>query len=780
MAKKPNTVLRLIVPAIGTLIAVFIAYSVFKQSSPQTPVQQPGGLQGGQATPQAQGQPPLAAEPESELTTASAQDAPALPQAGPASAGASAQPATVPLDAVLAAETYPDEPVPAPLGTPAGESMLFIEFSRYGGGIESIRLTDEFVSVEAQAAAASGAPVLAENLVQVQTERVDPVNNFLLTPFVVQGIEVGGRFVGLVSGGEDGTAPVWRSTGPGTFEAYVTIDGQRAVRVERRFSVPTGSHTIELAQSVENLTDVPYAVRLYMLGPVEMTREAEGYGGDRRRVRFGYLANTAQDPGREYVLSDDYLWPRNKALGDREDASGLYAVQSDIWPNRESLRRDRELVWAGLTTRYHGVVVRPAGGDDATQKSIAPVAETVDRVLLNRSTGEPMALRLVSPRVLVAANSSADLSAAIYAGPLSKRSIRTEPGGRAFGLDGLVVYNFGGPCGFCTFPVLTNLLLWILLNLHSVTFDWALSIILLVVVVRSCLHPITRWSQIKIQIFGKQMQGLAPKQAKIKEKYGDDPKQMQAEMAKLWREEGINPAGLLGCLPMFLQSPVWIALYATLYFSIELRQEPAFFGVFQQIGGWTFMGDLSEPDRAIPVPRFDIPLLSSFMGPITGVNFLPVLLGVVFYAHQKYLTPTSSVALTPEQEQQQKIMRVMTVFLFPVIMYNAPSGLALYFITNSLLGIVESRWIRSSAEKKGLLDLDQIRAKAQARKAGKPGGGFMARLQQVAEEQQRRREAIQRNPNQPAPGTGKRSQAKYGKPSTPGSEPPPNRFKKKK
>ncbi len=132
-------------------------------------------------------------------------------------------------------------------------------------------------------------------------------------------------------------------------------------------------------------------------------------------------------------------------------------------------------------------------------------------------------------------------------------------------------------------PGLTGPLLALLHLLHDITFDWALAIILLVVCVRSVLHPITRWSQLRMLVFGKQMQGMAPKQKAIQEKYKDDPQRLQQEMAKLWREEGISPAGFLGCLPMFLQSPVWIALYAMLYFTIDLRHEPAFFGVFQKI-----------------------------------------------------------------------------------------------------------------------------------------------------------------------------------------------------
>jgi len=164
----------------------------------------------------------------------------------------------------------------------------------------------------------------------------------------------------------------------------------------------------------------------------------------------------------------------------------------------------------------------------------------------------------------------------------------------------------------------------------------------------------------------------------------------------------VNYAGMLGCLPMFLQMPIWVALYAMLYFSFDLRHEAAFFGVFQTVSGgsWSFLADLSSADHFIDFGTvlFSLPLFGS----VSGFNLLPILLGVVFFLQQKYLTPPPSPNMTPEQLQQQKIMKVMMVVMFPVLMYNAPSGLSLYFITNSTLGILESRYIRSHVDKEDL------------------------------------------------------------------------------
>ena len=85
---------------------------------------------------------------------------------------------------------------------------------------------------------------------------------------------------------------------------------------------------------------------------------------------------------------------------------------------------------------------------------------------------------------------------------------------------------------------------------------------------------------------------------------------------------------------MFLQMPVWVALYALLYFMFDIRQEPAFFGFFQIIGEWPFLADLSAADHFFG--EFDEPF-QFFLWNITGINILPILMGAIFYVQQKYM-----------------------------------------------------------------------------------------------------------------------------------------------
>jgi YidC/Oxa1 family membrane protein insertase len=642
-----------------------------------------------------------------------------------------------------------------PLGSEdrAGPWSMRVDFIPLGAGIRAITLAQHFETVRQQ----THVIVQHENH-YIAPPPADPTQARPLTeviaPCSAVFIEINGQLINLLGTYEDPVhgwvgEPVWVEVAPGHFEASI-VDGEdrRVARLIRQYELDPGSYVLRLRQWVQNLTDHPLDVKWIQFGPIDLDRDVMGYGGDRRRVRFGYLLRPEAQRGDPTVAASDYIWDRtpqacmffwasNDLLGQKLPGTVMYEVIRTIWPNRRSQDRGHRLVWTGMTNRYFGAALHPLlPGDVHPDQKVFTAAAVVDRVLLQRWVDQNgtwvydpvMVLRTTSDPRTIAAGEHTDLSMALYAGPLSRSLLRQHPSAAASGLRDLVVYNFGGPCAPCTFGFLTSALLNLLLFLHHyLVFDWALAIIVLVVIVRSLLHPVTRWSQIRLQRFGKQMQDMAPKQKKLQEKYKDDPKRMTEEMRKLWREEGINPAGMLGCVPLLLQTPVWIALFAMLFFAFELRQEAAFFGVFQWIGGgWLFLGDMAEPDRFYDFGRnlFWLPLLND----IRSFNILPLLLGVVFFIQQKYLAPPTTAPLTPEQQQQQRMIKVMMVVLFPLFMYNMPSGLTLYFIVNSSLAIVESKWIRKHIEKHKLLDVKKPMIKP---------GGFLARLQELAEERQR-------------------------------------------
>lgn len=171
--------------------------------------------------------------------------------------------------------------------------------------------------------------------------------------------------------------------------------------------------------------------------------------------------------------------------------------------------------------------------------------------------------------------------------------------------------------------------------------NYGLCIILLTVCVKLLLLPLS----IKQMDSMKKMQAIQPQMKAIQEKYRKEPQKAQQELGKLYKTHGVNPMG--GCLPMFIQFPIFIALYQVLMNLVEMR-------------GASFMGinDLSQPNW-----------------------FLVLLMGASMLAQQK-LTPTSG-------DPKQARMMMMLPIVFTVMFWNFPAGLVLYWLTNNVLTIVQ-------------------------------------------------------------------------------------------
>ncbi|MSR29777.1 MAG: membrane protein insertase YidC [Phycisphaerales bacterium] len=651
---------------------------------------------------------PEVAAPMTAAASAAPTAAPAAVQVAPVAtppAVAAAPVAVVPSGVTLVARA-PSVPsaTPTALGSldPARDRM-WIEFAPNAAGISKITFSDFWISAADRLAAIDH----AEDIVSGANQVTPLPSNSQRYALVAQGtiaritvpmlamhsIEVDGARVSLFGS-------VWSERAPGSFETtLVDPSGVIHFRILRSFTVRTGEgdgYDLLLSQSVENLDGSPHAIRLVQYGPGELSQD-QGEMMDIRRFQFGYLFNVARDPTQSSVITHDAVTYRSDVL------KAAQAGQYELWPSAIQKEQQQSISWFGTTNRYFSVAVHaPMPASSATpSKSAASAIEQV-RVAI----GDPSALdpagaptvftELHSPLLSVAPGARADFSLGAFVGPLDRAILRGDAPYSLLEMAGLIVYQMGGCCSWCTFAWLANIMVVFLDFLHDyVVFDWGLAIVVLVLAVRLLLHPISKKSQVQMQRLSRGMAELKPELDALKSRYGDDPKRMQQEQMRLYREKGVNPAGCLGgFLPTFLQMPIWIALYAVLYLAFELRQQPAFFGIFQLPGGWKFLGDLSAQDRFIPLPWS----VNLYLFTFTSVNLLPLLMGGVFYIQQKYMTPPTTVKLSPEQEQQQKMMRIMTVVMFPVMLYTAPSGLTLYIMTSTLVGIWESKRVRRHVE----------------------------------------------------------------------------------
>jgi YidC/Oxa1 family membrane protein insertase len=768
MPSQPNRVVRLLVPIAIGILGGFLVWAVFTKTKPAQPAPS-------QPAPEAQAATPAAGDATAVPASTEASTQPSsTPQAPAAQPTANATPAPTPTTNPIAS---PEPSVPiaslsakvfaAPSAALTVESDdVLVALSPVGGGVERITLKNRFDTIRKQ----------SQIIVQNAPES-SPGLPSLMVPFAAVEVEV----TLPTPAGQAAPAPIrvplyantagvhWRTTETaGELEAII-IDqrGGEVLRVVRSFTAD--GYNVDIRQRIENLSGLPLSARMTQYGPIDPPLDNIAYGGDMRRLRFGAMMPQNLDPAQRSVTGDYHIEWRRNALAEIEplfnsDGTPLLGPDgkqlkgyvplsqtSKRWPDETATSEGQHLVWMGLTSRYWGIAAGPLSAPDATgsAKQLAWVESVHTHV--PGGTGTIMGLMLrgkalpLAPTGLAGSSQQADMR--LFAGPLDRSLIASDAWRASVAMKDLVIYNFGGPCGPCTFQGLANSLLGLLRFLHnSVFFDWAMAIIMLVVIVRTLLHPVTKWSQIRMARFGKQMGAIAPKQKELQEKYKSDPAKLREETARLWSQEGVSPTGMLGCIPMFLQMPVWLALSAALYFSVELRHQGAFWGVFQAIQPqsspfWQFLGDLSEPDRLIYFGKTIISL--PILGDIRSINILPVLLGIVFFAQQKYMAPTTG-PMTPEQELQMKMFKWMSVFLFPLFMYQAPSGLAIYFLANSALAIIEGKWIRHQMEKHGMLDLDKMKAERQQRKKGNQMG-FLEKMQKIAAEQEQKRKAAVRN-----------------------------------
>jgi YidC/Oxa1 family membrane protein insertase len=228
---------------------------------------------------------------------------------------------------------------------------------------------------------------------------------------------------------------------------------------------------------------------------------------------------------------------------------------------------------------------------------------------------------------------------------------------------------------YASYP--SSLLQMILHFFYWLTGNYGVSIFLLTVLVRSCMLPLS----LKQAKSAAKMQELAPEMAKLKEKYKDDMEKQSTALRELYAKHNFNPFG--GCLPVFLQLPIFVGLYRCLSVDIALRDADL-------IPGFYWASNLAGPDKLLYWKDWMPTMLAdetAWLGPF--LNVLPIITCGLFIVQQKLFTPPA----TDEQTaMQQKMMSYMTIFM-GVMFFKVPAGLCIYFITSSCWSIFERKVI---------------------------------------------------------------------------------------
>ena len=217
------------------------------------------------------------------------------------------------------------------------------------------------------------------------------------------------------------------------------------------------------------------------------------------------------------------------------------------------------------------------------------------------------------------------------------------------------------------FYFISKPLFYILDFLFSYTGNFGIAILLLTVLIKLVFFPVVNRSYVQMA----KMRKVQPEIAKMKELYGDDRQRMAQEMQSLYKKEELKP--LSGCLPVFIQIPVFFALYNVLLVTIEMRHAPFI--------GW--IRDLSAPD---PLSVFNLFGIINWTPPqILMIGVFHLLFGLTFLLQTK-LNPA------PTDPIQKTLFTWMPIFMI-FIAANFPIGLVIYWAWNGLLSIMQQAYI---------------------------------------------------------------------------------------
>ena len=330
------------------------------------------------------------------------------------------------------------------------------------------------------------------------------------------------------------------------------------------------------------------------------------------------------------------------------DGSVSFATNYEDVAEAQTVSNAGRTNWAGFTDVYWLSALIPDAKSAATS-DFRSLGNSIFRTdLLYRSVAVAPGQQLVrTTRLFAGAKESAVLD-------------RYEDSGIA---------NFGFSIDWGWFWFFEKPIFWLLRALFDLAGNFGVAIILLTLIVRGIMFPVAQRQFASMAA----MRAIQPKMKAIQDRYKDDKQKQQQEIMALYKQEGVNP--LAGCLPIFLQIPIFFALYKVLIVAIEMRHQP--------FALW--IKDLSAPD---PLHILNLFGLLPFTPPsFLAIGVLALLLGVTMYLQFK-LNPA---AMDPVQQQMFAIMPWVMMF----VMAPFAAGLLIYWITSNILTIAQQKYLYS-------------------------------------------------------------------------------------
>lgn len=220
---------------------------------------------------------------------------------------------------------------------------------------------------------------------------------------------------------------------------------------------------------------------------------------------------------------------------------------------------------------------------------------------------------------------------------------------------------------FGWFYIITKPVFYAMNFFYKYVGNFGISILIVTVIIKLLMFTLANKSYRSM----KRMKNLQPEINRIKNLYGDDKARLNQEIMALYKKEKVNPVA--GCLPIFVQIPVFFSIYKVLYVTIEMRQAPFY--------GW--IQDLSAPD---PTSIFNLFGLLPFSPPsFLMIGAWPILMAITMFLQQR-MNPE------PADPVQAQVMKFMPL-VFLVMFSSFPAGLLIYWSWNNILSIIQQYYI---------------------------------------------------------------------------------------
>ena len=374
---------------------------------------------------------------------------------------------------------------------------------------------------------------------------------------------------------------------------------QNGVKLVKTYTFKKGSYSIDLTHQIINASAAPVTSSLYM----QIVRDGGKLEGETRFIGTSSFIGPAVYNVAEHkveMLTFEKIEKGSKVTLDKADSG-----------------------WVAMIQHYF-------------VSGIIPQDKLPREFFMKKLDGINLfAVGNIIPINTLAPGATESVTAQIYSGPLVTSLLeKVAPG-----------FELTKDYGWTA--VVAKPVFWLMNAIHDLLGNWGWTIIVLTLCIKLVFFPLSAAS---FRSMGK-MKLLTPKMTAIRERHKEDPQKMNQAMMELYKTEKVNPLG--GCLPILIQTPVFMALYSVVLASVELRNAPWL--------GW--IHDLSTPD----------PFL-----------LLPVLMAVSMFIQTK-LNPA------PADPMQAKMMMIMPL-VFSVMFFFFPSGLVLYWVVNNVLSIAQ-QWV---------------------------------------------------------------------------------------